>query len=79
MENLTPNVLFKLEDDDYVLGMPRLVFVMLAGTMGGLLVGRRVSTGWWVFRERRETYFGCIQGVFLEKIYTLVCFLEDTR
>ncbi|KAH9640540.1 hypothetical protein HF086_001589 [Spodoptera exigua] len=29
-ENLTPNILFKLESDDYVLGMPRLVFVMLA-------------------------------------------------
>jgi hypothetical protein len=30
-ENLTPNILFKLEKDDYVLGLPRLVFVMLAG------------------------------------------------
>lgn len=33
-ERLTPNVLFKLEGDDYVLGLPRLVFVMLAGVLG---------------------------------------------
>ncbi|KAG6443020.1 hypothetical protein O3G_MSEX002659 [Manduca sexta] len=38
VENLTPNVLFKLESDDYVMGMPRLVFVMLAGVVGVALV-----------------------------------------
>lgn len=37
-DKLTPNVLFKLDDDDYVLGMPRLVFVMLAGVVGVALV-----------------------------------------
>ncbi|XP_068623289.1 carboxypeptidase D isoform X2 [Battus philenor] len=36
--NLTPNVLFKLERDDAVLGMPRLVFVMLSGAVGVALV-----------------------------------------
>ncbi|XP_060806567.1 carboxypeptidase D isoform X1 [Amyelois transitella] len=37
-EKLTPNVLFKLEKDDYVLGLPRLVFVMLAGVVGVAVV-----------------------------------------
>ncbi|XP_053616967.1 carboxypeptidase D isoform X2 [Plodia interpunctella] len=37
-EKLTPNILFKLEKDDYVLGMPRLVFVMLAGVVGVAVV-----------------------------------------
>nr|UPI76695.1 M14 metal carboxypeptidase 18 [Antheraea yamamai] len=38
IENITPNVLFKLEGDDNVLGMPRLIFVMLAGVVGVVLV-----------------------------------------
>ncbi|CAG9791234.1 unnamed protein product [Diatraea saccharalis] len=50
-ENLTPNVLFKLEKDDYVLGLPRLVFVMLAGVVG---VGV-VTLGAWCFRGRGVT------------------------
>ncbi|XP_063832950.1 carboxypeptidase D [Ostrinia nubilalis] len=37
-DNVTPNILFKLEKDDYVLGMPRLVFVMLAGVVGVCVV-----------------------------------------
>ncbi|XP_022120692.2 carboxypeptidase D isoform X1 [Pieris rapae] len=37
-ENITPNILFKLEPDDKVLGMPRLVFVMVSGIIGVGLV-----------------------------------------
>ncbi|XP_075984216.1 carboxypeptidase D-like isoform X2 [Anticarsia gemmatalis] len=49
-ENLTPNVLFKLEDDDYVLGMPRLVFVMLAGVLGVAVV----TVSAWCFSCREK-------------------------
>ncbi|KAL0868000.1 hypothetical protein ABMA27_008658 [Loxostege sticticalis] len=51
-ENLTPNILFKLEKDDYVLGMPRLVFVMLAGVVGVCVV----TLGAWCLscRQRRD-------------------------
>ncbi|XP_045539218.1 carboxypeptidase D [Papilio machaon] len=46
---VTPNVLFKLERDDTVLGLPRLVFVMVAGAVGVLVV---LSAAW---------CFGCRQ------------------
>ncbi|CAH0402906.1 unnamed protein product [Chilo suppressalis] len=55
-DNVTPNVLFKLEKDDYVLGMPRLVFVMLAGVVGVCVV----TLGAWCFGRRgvaREYHF----------------------
>ncbi|PZC71284.1 hypothetical protein B5X24_HaOG213686 [Helicoverpa armigera] len=51
-ENLTPNVLFKLESDDYVLGMPRLVFVMLAGVIGVAVV--TISAWCFSCRERAK-------------------------
>ncbi|XP_050552630.1 carboxypeptidase D isoform X1 [Spodoptera frugiperda] len=51
-ENLTPNILFKLESDDYVLGMPRLVFVMLAGVIGVAVV--TVSAWCFSCRERAK-------------------------
>ncbi|XP_069356979.1 carboxypeptidase D-like isoform X2 [Maniola hyperantus] len=47
----TPNVLLKLEEDDYVLGMPRLIFVMLAGVVGVALV----ALGGWCFSCRQQT------------------------
>ncbi|XP_045770817.1 carboxypeptidase D-like isoform X3 [Maniola jurtina] len=47
----TPNVLLKLEEDDYILGMPRLVFVMLAGVVGVALV----ALGGWCFSCRQKT------------------------
>ncbi|XP_045503129.1 carboxypeptidase D isoform X1 [Colias croceus] len=52
-ENVTPNVLFKLEPDDKVLGMPRLVFVMVAGILGVFVV----TIGAWCFscRERKDS------------------------
>ncbi|XP_061382022.1 carboxypeptidase D-like isoform X2 [Danaus plexippus] len=37
-DNLTPNIILKLEKDDNVLGMPRLVFIMVAGVVGVSLV-----------------------------------------
>ncbi|XP_023938075.2 carboxypeptidase D isoform X2 [Bicyclus anynana] len=49
--NETPNVLLKLEEDDYILGMPRLVFVMLAGVVGVALV----ALGAWCFSCRQRT------------------------
>ncbi|XP_039751750.1 carboxypeptidase D-like isoform X2 [Pararge aegeria] len=49
--NGTPNVLLKLEEDDYILGMPRLVFVMLAGVVGVALV----ALGAWCFSCRQKT------------------------
>ncbi|CAK1541831.1 unnamed protein product [Leptosia nina] len=51
-ENVTPNILFKLEPDDKVLGMPRLIFVMVAGIIGVGLV----TLGAWCFscRERSK-------------------------
>lgn len=57
-DNWTQNVLFKLEKDDYVLGLPRLIFVMLAGVVG---VGV-VTLAAWCFscrqraRESRREY-----------------------
>lgn len=50
VDNLTPNLIFKLDSDDNVLGMPRLVFVMLSGVVGVSLV----VLGAWCFscRER---------------------------
>ncbi|CAG5047116.1 unnamed protein product [Parnassius apollo] len=48
--NLTPNVLFKLERDDTVLGMPRLVFVMLSGVVGVALV----AVAAWCYGCRRR-------------------------
>ncbi|KAJ8712882.1 hypothetical protein PYW08_008186 [Mythimna loreyi] len=51
-ENLTPNILFKLEGDDYVLGMPRLVFVMLAGVIGVAVV--TISAWCFSCRERAK-------------------------
>ncbi|CAH0595249.1 unnamed protein product [Chrysodeixis includens] len=49
-DNVTPNVLFKLEGDDYVLGMPRLVFVMLAGVIGVAVV----TVSAWCFSCREK-------------------------
>ncbi|XP_049879390.1 carboxypeptidase D isoform X2 [Pectinophora gossypiella] len=37
-KNLTPKIVLKLEKDDNVLGMPRLVFVMVAGVVGVAVV-----------------------------------------
>ncbi|VVC87334.1 unnamed protein product [Leptidea sinapis] len=37
-DNVTPNILLKLERDDAVLGMSRLVFVMVAGVIGVCVV-----------------------------------------
>ncbi|XP_072934189.1 carboxypeptidase D isoform X2 [Epargyreus clarus] len=57
-ENTTPNVLFKLEKDDTVLGLPRLIFVMLSGVVGVALV----TLAAWCFscrqraRESRREY-----------------------
>ncbi|XP_063368930.1 carboxypeptidase D-like [Cydia amplana] len=48
-ENMTPKVLFKLESDDKVLGMSRLVFVMVAGVVGVALV----TLAAWCFSCRR--------------------------
>ncbi|KAM3963849.1 LOW QUALITY PROTEIN: carboxypeptidase D svr [Aphomia sociella] len=50
-EKLTPNVLFKLEKDDYVLGLPRLIFVMLAGVVGVAVV----TLAAWCFSCRQKT------------------------
>ncbi|CAH2052750.1 unnamed protein product, partial [Iphiclides podalirius] len=58
--NVTPNVLFKLEKDDTVLGMPRLVFVMVAGVVGVALVGMGAWCCGWRQRaidERRSYLF----------------------
>ncbi|XP_026313538.1 carboxypeptidase D isoform X2 [Hyposmocoma kahamanoa] len=56
--NNRTSVLFKLEKDDYVMGMPRLVFVMVAGVLGVALV----TMAAWCFscrqraRESRREY-----------------------
>ncbi|CAH0713504.1 unnamed protein product, partial [Brenthis ino] len=49
-ENVTPNIVLKLEEDGYILGMPRLVFVMVAGVVGVLLV----TLGAWCLSCRRR-------------------------
>ncbi|XP_059048175.1 carboxypeptidase D isoform X2 [Achroia grisella] len=57
-DNVTPNILLKLEKDDDVLGMPRLLFVMLAGVVGVAVV----TLAAWCFscrqkaRESRREY-----------------------
>ncbi|GBP39105.1 Carboxypeptidase D [Eumeta japonica] len=52
----TANVLFKLERDGKVLGMPRLVFVMLSGVVGVLVV---VAAAWCLTcrRQQQRDYF----------------------
>ncbi|XP_047538492.1 carboxypeptidase D-like isoform X1 [Vanessa atalanta] len=49
-DNVTPNVLLKLEKDDNILGMSRFVFVMVAGVVGVAVV----VAGAWCFAHRQR-------------------------